>query len=177
MISNDLFSIRSSKYDLFVYLRSDSFTEMKNLPKICLARIVWICSSIVSGAYLVFGMHKFGAFPGSSFSNFSSMQGFYLHSSKILGYLPVPRVWTYRASQCKLEWTCPGYTNDGAVRDVMINVPLNGRPSFHLYTVKGYAPKRFCAQLRSWWVAPSPIRAPLSRGMSRDFAEILRYCS
>ena len=91
MISNDLFSIRSSKYDLFFYLRSDSVTEMKNLPKICLARIVWICNSIVSGAYVVFGMHKFGAFPGSSFSNFSSMQGFYLHSSKILGYLPVPR--------------------------------------------------------------------------------------
>ena len=143
MISYDLFSIRSSKYDLFVYLRSDSFTETKNLPKICLARIVWLCSSIVSGAYLVFGMHKFGALPGSSFSNFSSMQGFYLHSSKILGYLPGPRVRTYRASQCKLKWTYPGYTNDGALRDVMINVPLNGRPSFHLYTVKGYSPKKF----------------------------------
>ena len=143
MISYDLFSIRSSKYDLFVYLRSDSFTETKNLPKICLARIVWLCSSIVSGAYLVFGMHKLGALPGSSFSNFSSMQGFYLHSSKILGYLPGPRVRTYRASWCKLKWTYPGYTNDGALRDVMINVPLNGRPSFHLYTVKGYSPKRF----------------------------------
>ena len=70
MISYDLFSIRSSKYDLFVYLRSDSFTETKNLPKICLARIVWLCSSIVSGAYLVFGMHKFGALPGSSFFQF-----------------------------------------------------------------------------------------------------------
>ena len=37
MISYDLFSIRSSKYDLFIYLWSDSFTKneepAKNLPR------------------------------------------------------------------------------------------------------------------------------------------------
>lgn len=73
MISYDLFSICLLKYDLFVYLWLDFFIEMKNLLKICFVRIVWFCSLIVSGVYLVFGMYKFGVFLGLSFFNFSFM--------------------------------------------------------------------------------------------------------